>query len=260
MQIDLPLTETDAFIREHLSWLPRTDDESLVRGLLRYLKANSAASATARGLQGGDIIRSEWFRTIDRDAQMRIVRGLENLQNLSQGKAASVAHAPLLEVLMTKKFIASKRDEKRLEKERYAVTRRIRDEIPAGEIAAELDVPVRFVYNATRRLTRNLRKLERMRSLPRSEGSSHPLWEYRTQRRCHADRVQVIADYIEQHGIYPITRRDVQNHMREAQPGKKPLTLSEIGWVLRHKFHLKYRQYHGSFVRYLDPAFDEKRR
>ena len=46
MQIDLPLTETDAFIKEHLNWLPKTDDEILVNGLLRYLKANSSMSNT----------------------------------------------------------------------------------------------------------------------------------------------------------------------------------------------------------------------
>jgi len=92
-----------------------------------------------------------------------------------------------------------------------------------------------------------------MQSLPQSEQSPHPVFKYRGQRKSDPERLQAIEKFIEGRGIYAITRSDVRQHLIKALPHKKPLKPTEIGWVLRNKFHLTYKKIQGGFVRYLDP-------
>jgi len=80
--IDMPLTNIEAYVREHLTGFTLRSDDELIDGMHEILRrGRMPESLTAVTVKGLDLMSTPLFKGFDKDTQLRVMQGLSNLKN-----------------------------------------------------------------------------------------------------------------------------------------------------------------------------------
>ena len=263
MVIELPLKDTEQYIRQYLFWLPRRRDETLVSGLASYLNESHSeepkGSREHRPLQQLrachiDILNSAWFRDQPDDQQQQIRQAIKRVQG-TQDQPTN-----LLEVLLYRRLKLVRRDSHESMHEHEVALLTFRDNMKPRHIAERLGVSRNLVYNCLDRLKANLKAFLQLDTQQQQQMLAGNMPRIVRDRKTEdPERIAAVKAYIQTYGLQNVSLSKLKSYINRQLPHKPPVGMDSVRSMLLERLNLKYGPFNASRYRYEDPSYDEKR-